>query len=185
MSLTRFETKNGVELVINEVGESFALARTSKRLVFVINLLAKFQEVKSTLEEVEAGINKDLCLRHWLRQLDEELELDGGVFYEILTPIQERIDEIEKEIVRQQKELSDVGTVYLIGSRQANLLKIGYTKNLEQRLANLQSKSVHRLEIIKTKLGTLEDEKDALKKAYRFKLRGEWFNWDDSIVEDF
>lgn len=78
------------------------------------------------------------------------------------------------------------GIVYLIGNRENNTLKIGFTKNdVRTRLAAFQVSCAHRLEIIKTKKGSLQDEKELLKRFKEFNIRREWFNWDDFIIENF
>lgn len=77
------------------------------------------------------------------------------------------------------------GIVYLLGNEQARILKIGRTIDLEQRLRHLQSNSAYTLEIIKTKEGCFDIEKAELLKAKNFRIQGEWFTWDDSIIENF
>lgn len=78
------------------------------------------------------------------------------------------------------------GTVYLIGNRENNTLKIGFSNgNVRTRLAAFQVSCAHRLEILKTKKGTLKQEKELLERFKKFKIRNEWFTWDDSIIENF
>lgn len=78
------------------------------------------------------------------------------------------------------------GTVYLIGNRENNTLKIGFSNgNVRTRLAAFQVSCAHRLEILKTKKGTLKQEKELLERFKKFNIRNEWFAWDDSIIENF
>ena len=95
------------------------------------------------------------------------------------------------EITKQEEEfpldlnLNKLGIVYLLGSNKGKILKIGYTTNLDKRLKNLQRSCPYTLEIIKTKVGTFEDERKLLQSFKQFKLQGEWFTWDESIIEGF
>jgi len=78
------------------------------------------------------------------------------------------------------------GLVYLIGSDDARILKIGYTtRNIEERLREVQAGRAYELKVIKTKPGSFETEKAELLKARRFQIHSEWFTWDDSIIENF
>lgn len=78
------------------------------------------------------------------------------------------------------------GTIYLIGNRENNTLKIGFSKDsVRTRLAAFQVSCAHRLEILKTKKGTLNDERELLKRFKKFNIRREWFTWDDSIIAAF
>lgn len=78
------------------------------------------------------------------------------------------------------------GTIYLIGNRENNTLKIGFSENsVQARLAAFQVSCAHRLEIIKTKKGDLQDERELLEKFKEFNIRREWFRWDNSIIDGF
>lgn len=78
------------------------------------------------------------------------------------------------------------GIVYLIGSEKGKILKIGYTnRDLKIRLQELQSGSAYKLEVIKVRGGTRETEKQELRRAKAFRIQGEWFTWDQSIIDGF
>lgn len=91
--------------------------------------------------------------------------------------VQPQLDSISKKVE---------GTVYLIGNRENNTLKIGFTTNdVRTRLAAFQVSCAHQLEVLKTKKGNLQDEGELLERFKKFKIRGEWFTWNDSIIENF
>ncbi|MGL5881287.1 MAG: GIY-YIG nuclease family protein [Xenococcaceae cyanobacterium] len=75
--------------------------------------------------------------------------------------------------------------VYLIGNKRDGLIKIGVSQNVEKRLKDLQSVYKTPLEIIATKRGSFDAEKELHKKFSQFRRHGEWFIWDDSIVQNF
>lgn len=81
---------------------------------------------------------------------------------------------------------SGEGTIYLIGNCENNTLKIGFSENsVRTRLAAFQVSCAHRLEILKTKKGTRQQEKELLERFKEFKIRNEWFTWNDSIIKGF
>lgn len=78
------------------------------------------------------------------------------------------------------------GNIYLIGNRENNTLKIGFSENsVRTRLAAFQVSCAHRLEILKTKKGTKQQEKELLERFKEFKISREWFIWNDLIIENF
>ena len=91
---------------------------------------------------------------------------------------------LQREIVVREC-VEEKGTVYLIGCEQTQTLKIGYTKNLDQRIQSLQRSNPHELKLIGSKPGTIELEQALLHKFSHLKLRGEWFKWDKSILRAF
>lgn len=77
------------------------------------------------------------------------------------------------------------GKVYLIGSKAAGILKIGFTTDIKKRFQDLQQNNPYDLEILKVKKGSLDTERILLKKFKHLKLRGEWFKWDNEIIDNF
>lgn len=75
--------------------------------------------------------------------------------------------------------------VYLIGCKENNTMKIGYSIDVNGRLHELQISSPFKLEyIIGTKGGrSLEQQ---LHFEFRdLRISGEWFKWDDRIINKF
>lgn len=97
--------------------------------------------------------------------------------------IKRRIDEEIKECDKRTRWRH--GIVYLLGNEQVGFLKIGCTMDLEQRFRYLQSNSAYFWTVIKAKEGYHDRERIELLKAKRFRIHGELFVWDRSIIEGF
>ena len=123
----------------------------------------------------------------------ENYELGKLVGKEMDCPLSDVLSillEAEFAVQRLGKKLQDEvakekGLVYLIGNEERRILKIGYTRNLEQRFQHINSRSAYAFELIKTKAGTRETEKQSLLNARKFRIGNELFAWDDSIIENF
>ena len=83
------------------------------------------------------------------------------------------------------KQKDPNGIVYLIECKQNNVLKIGFTKNVNSRLDTLQRSNSGELKILYALNGTIELEKELLARFKTLQIRGEWFKWDKSIVSTF
>lgn len=66
------------------------------------------------------------------------------------------IDSIPKRLNVSKSKA--IGYVYLIGNKDAGILKIGYSTNIPQRLRTLQIGCAFALEVVKTKEGTIANE---------------------------
>lgn len=76
--------------------------------------------------------------------------------------------------------------VYLIYCSYTNLVKIGYAKNPERRLKQLQTGSAYPLIILKTiPNATKRLEKELHFKFRHYKLEGEWFKFVDCMIQEF
>ena len=75
--------------------------------------------------------------------------------------------------------------VYLVGCQKNKTLKIGLSRNPEKRLSQLQVSSPHPLKILAKVKGSRGLEQQLHKEFSCLKLSGEWFKWDDSIIEKF
>lgn len=123
----------------------------------------------------------------------ENYELGKLVEEEMGCPLSDVVGTILKTefaVQRLGKKLQDEvakekGLIYLIGNEERQILKIGYTRNLEQRFSYLNSRSAYAYKLIKTKAGTRETEKQALMNAKKFRIGNELFAWDNSIIENF
>lgn len=80
-----------------------------------------------------------------------------------------------------------IGDLYLIHDSSSDVLKIGYTKNIENRLSSLQSATSHKLELLYLITGHAYREKEvhALFDVLRLSQKGEWFKYDNSIIDYF
>lgn len=141
------------------------------------------------LKEVALKSEGNIDYHSVISGMSDKDELTKNLFnYFIWTPetIEDSMKKLELSIKFRESQLVELGTVYLVGSDEGRFLKIGYTSNLERRLKELQSEAVsYKLEIIKTKRGTRETEQVELLKARLFRIKGEMFAWDDSIIKNF
>ena len=132
--------------------------------------------IEKEMEDTFGNLHANLYLATWaIEKVGKKI-----LFEEKLLAIEKKLARIENLLLTRC-----TGTVYLIGSYGGRILKIGHTKNLEQRLKQLQSGCAHKLEIIKAKTGDFQAEKEELRKARNFRIQGEWFTWDNSIISNF
>jgi len=103
----------------------------------------------------------------------------------VLVGLKFKIETSEANKGSSKSQKQKKGKVYLIGNRQANILKIGYSTDLKQRLATLQTSSPFELTILASLTGTMETEQSMLKNFKSLRLKGEWFKWDESILKAF
>jgi len=72
--------------------------------------------------------------------------------------------------------------VYFIATSDGARVKIGYTtRQVSDRLQDLQTSSADRLKVVATIHGTQEDEAAFHAKFAQFRLFGEWFSFSDEI----
>lgn len=75
--------------------------------------------------------------------------------------------------------------IYLIECSKTNSCKIGYASNPENRLAQLQTGNPFALDLISTIEGDIPKEKEIHKLFKEFRLKGEWFIYNQKIKEYF
>lgn len=135
-----------------------------------------------------------ILLYFWLRRIkfldscinQKYKELEGNcLFYCNRYTYQERIVNNERLLPNLPLYKSPEKMVYLIGDRKNGLIKIGVSQDVGQRLSNLQSIEKTPLEIIATKQGSFDTEKELHRQFSQLRQRGEWFTWDDSIIAAF
>lgn len=73
--------------------------------------------------------------------------------------------------------------VYLIADTERKYCKIGKSINPKERLGGIQTSSPLDLEIICTKEGSTNEEGYLHKKFQKYHIRGEWFQYNEEIVE--
>ena len=75
--------------------------------------------------------------------------------------------------------------IYLIKAEETNLYKIGYTAGTtESRIKTMQTGCPYELSIIKEVDGSLEKEKWLHKTFKKYRKQGEWFEFDQEILEE-
>lgn len=88
-----------------------------------------------------------------------------------------------KGVLRYQNEIGR--HLYLISDVDENYLKVGRSNDANKRLKGVQTNSVHELKLI-----SIINDKGYLEREIHFKFKslnkiGEWFEYDDSIINHF
>jgi len=71
--------------------------------------------------------------------------------------------------------------IYLITTEDKSICKIGFSKNPEKRLKEIQTGCPQKLHIEEITEGTFKTEKLLHSKFKQLRVQGEWFTYDDSI----
>ncbi len=72
--------------------------------------------------------------------------------------------------------------VYLIADTEKRWCKIGYSATPKKRISGIQTASPLKIEIISIIAGDTTDEKELHKKFKDKRLNGEWFKYDEEII---
>ena len=67
------------------------------------------------------------------------------------------------------------GLVYFVEAGLGGPVKIGWTQDVERRIAELQTANAHRLNLLGTVVGTMEDEAATHARFSHLRLEAEWF----------
>lgn len=73
--------------------------------------------------------------------------------------------------------------IYFIQNTKDLSIKIGYTKNVKQRLSALQTASAHKLTVLGTMRGDRVLETYLQERFHIFSLSGEWFRGDKLLLD--
>ena len=86
--------------------------------------------------------------------------------------------------VRHKKKFV-CGYVYLITDERCNVCKIGFSKNPESRLKEIQTSYPFKLKLECYVAGTIEDEGKLHRTFKSYRLMGEWFEYNHEIKKVF
>ena len=130
-----------------------------------------------------------------------DMEYDDSDIREVFSITQEQIEKAEqkqkhifyplwvrnvfyKENKKRTNGFRKQDTVYFIKQdTKGGMIKIGYTsKDVSQRLSDIQTNSPHKLIILKTIEGDLKTEAKLHKKFTKYRLSGEWFSPSFELV---
>ena len=75
--------------------------------------------------------------------------------------------------------------IYIMRHGDTNYYKIGFTRNLPQRLKAIQAHSPLEMSIVRYVSGKCAFEKWLQRKYIQYNVRGEWFEFDQEIFETF
>lgn len=98
----------------------------------------------------------------------------------------------EREEARERQWVAEMdamhprsGYCYFVGSREAGIVKIGFSRNLAERVNRLKSNSgPYRLELLAKVVGGSERERHYHCKFETFRFSGEWFHLSPEIEEE-
>jgi hypothetical protein len=88
-----------------------------------------------------------------------------------------------KRVKAAKKKPKPRGWIYFIQARPGDPIKIGFAKDPEKRLRELQTGSAYPLQILAKVPGRLEDERRLHGEFTRFRLSGEWFKPAKKLLE--
>jgi hypothetical protein len=82
-----------------------------------------------------------------------------------------------QQIQRQQRKsrVTATGVVYFLAAGAADIVKIGFTTNLDGRIRSLKTGSPTDVEVLLAITGTMTTERELHKRFAADRLRGEWF----------
>lgn len=86
---------------------------------------------------------------------------------------------------KQKNKKTPKCNLYLIRNKNNNCLKIGISKNANQRLKHLSTSTADDLELLFEIKNASHLEKKLHSKFSRFHKKLEWFEYDDEIVNEF
>lgn len=105
----------------------------------------------------------------------------GGPFTDIFSGFRALVDAYEKWF-----QIRPVDQVYFIGTRLrvGDLVKVGYSRDPEARLRQLQTSTGEKLQIFATIPGTRETERKYHNRWRARRRAGEWFTIGDCIIAE-
>jgi Meiotically up-regulated gene 113 len=112
------------------------------------------------------------------------LETESGedeVFSSLSTAVHCYLAACIQEKSRAESRARD-NLVYVIQNSQSKSVKIGYTKDLKTRFAQLQTGCSHKLSVLKTLEGDTCMEKKIHLDLKDYRLSGEWFEWNNFVA---
>lgn len=93
------------------------------------------------------------------------------------------INEVIMQEIDIKSQLSNDGNVYLIRMDDSRLYKIGYSKNIIKRIANIRTNIPKKIILVTSCPGTKLDERYFHRKYASFNYKGEWFELPIDKIE--
>ena len=91
------------------------------------------------------------------------------------------IDYLENK--RQNRKEGRVESIYFIGNREYQLVKIGFSTYPEDRMKQLQTGCPFELELFGVIKGSVKEEKTLHRKYSKYRINGEWFKIDGELKD--
>lgn len=87
-----------------------------------------------------------------------------------------------QEYLRIKKDKENA-YVYVIGNKEMNICKIGFTNNIFKRIIAIQTGCPFKLEIFCVVEGSVQTEKKLHEKYKDLRMNGEWFRYEGKLKE--
>lgn len=84
-----------------------------------------------------------------------------------------------------KKIINDNGYIYLIYDKYFKRYKIGFTKNIKIRIKTIAQQSGTEINLLKYFEGNRKVEKKIHNELIQYKLKGEWYNVNDNVIDIF
>lgn len=123
------------------------------------------------------------CAENTLRLYDEENITDDYIKALDMQAMLEEASGWMKSKKTPKKKIED--DLYLILDTSSNKLKIGRSKNVKKRLQQLQTSNSGSLSLLFSIKGKGCYEEDVHKKFSHLNSNGEWYEYDNSIIDYF
>lgn len=85
-------------------------------------------------------------------------------------------------ILYDEKKRGEIGFIYFIQSENNDLIKIGFTVDLNRRIKMLQNMSPVKLKLLGSQKGSINDERKLHKRFKKYRSHGEWFEPKKIII---
>lgn len=128
-------------------------------------------EKHGQLKKLKTNNNKDL-----FRVFKLQYKIEPKDAYELYLKEKQKEKE-EKERLRNEI----TGYVYVIGNVDHKVCKIGYSKNPERRIKDLQTGYPYTLSILRKFKSNMVIEKELHEKYDKYRLNGEWFRLEGEL----
>ena len=91
------------------------------------------------------------------------------------------LEDYNKYVEIKTAKRSDINFIYVIGNKEHNICKIGFTNNVFKRIRSIQTGCPFPLEIFCVIHGSMETEKKLHEKYKDLRLNGEWFKYQNPL----
>ena len=149
-----------------EKGVSFAIWRERDNIISHKGEPNFLQHMEQEIRKWSWPIGDPRWNDYWARKAEEEKA--------------KKIDElVDKEEIKQNNYFGKHkvldGLIYVIQGESGGPMKIGYTKDLQKRIATLQTGYPDNLKVVLTFPGSLKIEQKIHNDLTQYRMRGEWF----------
>lgn len=158
-----------------------ARIHTQKRIDSSEQALKVFDEALAALASVLEVVDPMERFESTLRAALAPLNNACGALELLATDARQTAQGWEAEMDALEKE--EQSWVYFIGDSSAGTIKIGYSKNLAQRLSQLQTATTNELQLLGSLVGGSRLERRLHEQFSSLRVRGEWFRPGPELIQ--